>query len=83
MISQLVQMGFERDATMSALKVTNNHPAAACEWLCDERSNSLLEIQNGIAMESTVIKTLLESASFQEDLGSPKMFIGKVQFRQT
>lgn len=75
----LVGMGFDEKQVRNALKVTRNNQAAACEWLCGNRSVSLSELREGLSPESPILKAMMESPQVQMSLSNPKIFIGKVR----
>lgn len=70
-------MGFEEKDVLNALRITRNNQAAACEWLCGNRSTSLTELRDGLSPESPILKAMMESPQVQMSLSNPKMFIGK------
>lgn len=76
-IQTLVDMGFPEAEVIEALKKTCNNKAAACEWLCGNRSGSLVELREGLAQDSPILKTILELPQVQLNLSNPKIFLGK------
>lgn len=76
-IQTLVDMGFPEAEVIEALKKTCNNKAAACEWLCGNRSGSLIELREGLAQDSPILKTILELPQVQLNLSNPKIFLGK------
>lgn len=69
-------MGFEEDNVIMALKKTCNNKASACEWLCGNRTGSLVELRDGLTGESPILKTMIELPHVQLALGNPKTFLG-------
>lgn len=75
-IQNLVDMGFHEPDVILALKKTCNNKAAACEWLCGNRTGSLVELREGLSEDSPVLKSILELPQVQLSLGNPKVFLG-------
>lgn len=78
MVQALLEMGFEKDAILDALKQTKNNEAAACEWLVGNRNPSITELRDGLSSDSPVLQALLNSPHVQMSLRNPKMFVGKL-----
>ena len=76
-VSSLVEMGFEESEVLTALKKTCNNRASACEWLCGNRSGSLIELRDGLSQDSPILKSILELPHVQISLSNPKIFIGE------
>jgi len=76
-VESLTEMGFEETAVLAALKKTGNNKASACEWLCDNRSGSVIELREGLAPDSPILKVILEMPQVQMTLSNPKTFLGK------
>ncbi|XP_067628098.1 ubiquitin-associated domain-containing protein 1 isoform X2 [Eurosta solidaginis] len=74
-ISSLVEMGFEEAEVLIALKNTCNNKAAACEWLCGNRTGSLIELREGLSQDSPILKAILEMPQVQMNLSNPKILI--------
>ncbi|XP_036334412.1 ubiquitin-associated domain-containing protein 1 [Rhagoletis pomonella] len=74
-ISSLVEMGFEETEVLNALKKTCNNKAAACEWLCGNRTGSLIELREGLSQDSPILKAILEMPQVQMNLSNPKILI--------
>ncbi|KAH8402475.1 hypothetical protein KR009_012215 [Drosophila setifemur] len=74
-VESLTEMGFEEAAVMAALKKTGNNKASACEWLCDNRSGSVIELREGLAPDSPILKAILEMPQVQLTLSNPKTFL--------
>lgn len=75
-VESLTDMGFEEAAVLAALKKTGNNKASACEWLCDNRSGSVIELREGLAPDSPILKAILEMPQVQMTLSNPKTFLG-------
>ena len=74
-------MGFGEQQILDALRKTQNNQTAACEWLCGNRSASLMELRDGLACESPILKAMIDSPQVQISLSNPKVFIGiKINF---
>lgn len=76
-INSLVEMGFEETEVLQALKKTCNNKAAACEWLCGNRTGSLIELREGLSQDSPILKAILEMPQVQMNLSNPKILIGE------
>ncbi|XP_017032987.1 ubiquitin-associated domain-containing protein 1 [Drosophila kikkawai] len=74
-VESLTEMGFEEAAVLAALKKTGNNKASACEWLCDNRSGSVIELREGLAPDSPILKVILEMPQVQMTLSNPKTFL--------
>ncbi|XP_017148504.1 ubiquitin-associated domain-containing protein 1 [Drosophila miranda] len=74
-VESLTEMGFEEAAVVSALKRTGNNKASACEWLCDNRTGSVIELREGLAPDSPILKVILEMPQVQMTLSNPKTFL--------
>ncbi|XP_050324084.1 ubiquitin-associated domain-containing protein 1 isoform X1 [Bactrocera neohumeralis] len=74
-INSLVEMGFEETEVLKALKKTCNNKAAACEWLCGNRTGSLIELREGLSQDSPILKAILEMPQVQMNLSNPKILI--------
>ncbi|XP_065367521.1 ubiquitin-associated domain-containing protein 1 [Calliphora vicina] len=74
-IQNLVDMGFQEPDVIEALKKTCNNKAAACEWLCGNRTGSLVELREGLAQDSPILKTILELPQVQLSLSNPKILL--------
>ncbi|EDW48632.1 ubiquitin-associated domain-containing protein 1 isoform X2 [Drosophila sechellia] len=74
-VESLTEMGFEETAVLAALKKTGNNKASACEWLCDNRSGSVIELREGLAPDSPILKVILEMPQVQMTLSNPKTFL--------
>ncbi|KAM7345216.1 kip1 ubiquitination-promoting complex subunit 2 [Cochliomyia hominivorax] len=74
-IQNLVDMGFQEVDVIEALKKTCNNKAAACEWLCGNRTGSLVELREGLAQDSPILKTILELPQVQLSLSNPKILL--------
>jgi len=79
-VESLTEMGFEETAVLAALKKTGNNKASACEWLCDNRSGSVIELREGLAPDSPILKVILEMPQVQMTLSNPKTFLGRSSF---
>ncbi|XP_028895104.1 ubiquitin-associated domain-containing protein 1 isoform X1 [Zeugodacus cucurbitae] len=77
-INSLVEMGFEETEVLKALKKTCNNKAAACEWLCGNRTGSLIELREGLSQDSPILKAILEMPQVQMNLSNPKILIAFV-----
>ncbi|XP_034479176.1 ubiquitin-associated domain-containing protein 1 [Drosophila innubila] len=75
LIVSLTEMGFEENAVISALKKTGNNKASACDWLCENRSASVIELREGLAPDSPILKVILEMPQVQLTLSNPKTFL--------
>ncbi|KAH8355301.1 hypothetical protein KR093_010716 [Drosophila rubida] len=75
LIESLTEMGFEENAVISALKKTGNNKASACDWLCENRSASVIELREGLAPDSPILKVILEMPQVQLTLSNPKTFL--------
>lgn len=76
-IQNLVDMGFQESDVIVALKKTCNNKAAACEWLCGNRTGSLVELREGLALDSPILRTILDLPQVQLSLSNPKILLGK------
>ncbi|XP_068145116.1 ubiquitin-associated domain-containing protein 1-like [Drosophila tropicalis] len=74
-VESLTEMGFEETAVLTALKKTGNNKASACEWLCDNRTGSVIELREGLAADSPILKVILEMPQVQMTLNNPKTFL--------
>uniref|UniRef100_T1H4U4 UBA domain-containing protein n=1 Tax=Megaselia scalaris TaxID=36166 RepID=T1H4U4_MEGSC len=74
-IQSLVEMGFDEENILSALKATRNNKAAAAEWLCGNRSGSLVELREGLSQDSPILQSILELPQVQIGLSNTKMFL--------
>ncbi|KAL5280786.1 UBAC1 family protein [Megaselia abdita] len=79
-IQSLVEMGFDEENILSALKATRNNKAAAAEWLCGNRSGSLVELREGLSQDSPVLQSILDLPQVQVGLSNTKMFLGGFSF---
>lgn len=70
-------MGFDEENILSALKATRNNKAAAAEWLCGNRSGSLVELREGLSQDSPVLQSILDLPQVQIGLSNTKMFLGR------
>lgn len=75
-VESLTDMGFEYNAVVAALKKTGNNKASACDWLCENRSGSVIELREGLAPDSPILKVILEMPQVQLTLSNPKTFLG-------
>jgi DNA-binding transcriptional MerR regulator len=77
MINKLINMGFTIEEVERALKLSNNHHTAACEWLLEHSSNSQNSnaLRESIFVESHILKILFSTPQIQFSLSSPKFFI--------
>lgn len=76
-VHELVEMGFDEANVIEALKKTCNNKAAACDWLCGNRTGSLVELREGLAQDSPILKCILELPQVQLNLSNPKILLGK------
>ncbi|EDW10425.2 ubiquitin-associated domain-containing protein 1 [Drosophila mojavensis] len=74
-VESLTEMGFEEDAVLAALRKTGNNKASACDWLCENRSGSVIELREGLAPDSPILKVILEMPQVQLTLSNPKTFL--------
>ncbi|XP_075165434.1 kip1 ubiquitination-promoting complex subunit 2 isoform X2 [Haematobia irritans] len=74
-VQSLVDMGFQESDVVQALKKTCNNKAAACEWLCGNRTGSLVELREGLSQDSPILKTILQLPQVQLNLSNPKIFL--------
>ncbi|XP_033148910.1 ubiquitin-associated domain-containing protein 1 isoform X1 [Drosophila busckii] len=74
-VEALTEMGFEEAAVITALKKTGNNKASACDWLCENRSGSVIELREGLAPDSPILKVILEMPQVQMTLSNPKTFL--------
>ncbi|EDW60320.2 ubiquitin-associated domain-containing protein 1 [Drosophila virilis] len=74
-VESLTEMGFEEAAVLSALRKTGNNKASACDWLCENRSASVIELREGLAPDSPILKVILEMPQVQLTLSNPKTFL--------
>uniref|UniRef100_A0A1I8PEI9 UBA domain-containing protein n=1 Tax=Stomoxys calcitrans TaxID=35570 RepID=A0A1I8PEI9_STOCA len=74
-VETLVEMGFQESDVIQALKKTCNNKAAACEWLCGNRTGSLVELREGLSQDSPILKTILQLPQVQLNLSNPKIFL--------
>lgn len=66
---------------MQALKKTCNNKAAACEWLCGNRTGSLVELREGLAQDSPILKTILQLPQVQLSLSNPEILLGELKIQ--
>lgn len=76
LVESLIEMGFEEAAVVAALKKTGNNKASACDWLCENRTPSVIELREGLAPDSPILKVILEMPQVQMTLSNPKTFLG-------
>ncbi|XP_055857212.1 ubiquitin-associated domain-containing protein 1 isoform X2 [Episyrphus balteatus] len=74
-VMSLIEMGFEEKEILKALKKTCNNKAAACEYLCGHRTESLIELRDGLAKDSPILRAILELPKVQMSLDNPTMFL--------
>ncbi|XP_019892782.2 ubiquitin-associated domain-containing protein 1 isoform X2 [Musca domestica] len=74
-VQTLVEMGFQESDVIEALKKTCNNKAAACEWLCGNRTGSLVELREGLAQDSPILKTILQLPQVQLSLSNPEILL--------
>ncbi|XP_073846874.1 kip1 ubiquitination-promoting complex subunit 2 isoform X2 [Musca autumnalis] len=74
-VQTLVEMGFQESDVIEALKKTCNNKAAACEWLCGNRTGSLVELREGLAQDSPILKTILQLPQVQLSLSNPDILL--------
>lgn len=79
LVESLIEMGFEEAAVVAALKKTGNNKASACDWLCENRTPSVIELREGLAPDSPILKVILEMPQVQMTLANPKTFLGRWQ----
>lgn len=79
LVDSLIEMGFEETAVLAALKKTGNNKASACDWLCENRSASVIELREGLAPDSPILKVILEMPQVQMTLNNPKTFLGRLK----
>lgn len=65
------------------MKKTCNNKAAACEWLCGNRTGSLVELREGLSQDSPILKTILQLPQVQLSLSNPKILLGKFIKQET
>lgn len=76
-ISFLTSMGFERQKVLCALRIMKNNIPGALEWLCGDREAALLQIKEGLSIDTEIVKFLLSRTKYLLLLSSPTMFMGK------
>lgn len=75
-VIRIIEMGFDSQSVMQALKICDNDPVIACEWLCGDRERLINEVEYGFAFDSPIVQSLLLDAQFQCNLSNPQIFIG-------
>ncbi|XP_058058298.1 ubiquitin-associated domain-containing protein 1 isoform X1 [Anopheles bellator] len=78
LLATMMEMGFEEESVREALIATHNNQTAACEWLLGNRAKSVQGLNDGLPMESPILRVLMESPQVQVSLGNPKMFIALI-----
>ncbi|XP_032596768.1 ubiquitin-associated domain-containing protein 1 [Drosophila grimshawi] len=74
-VGALTDMGFDEAAVLLALRMTGNNKASACDWLCENRSASVIELREGLSPDSPILKVILEMPQVQMTLSNPKTFL--------
>ncbi|XP_032334646.1 ubiquitin-associated domain-containing protein 1 isoform X3 [Camelus ferus] len=74
-VISLMEMGFDEQEVMDALRVNNNQQNAACEWLLGDRKPSPEELDKGIDPESPLFQAILDNPVVQLGLTNPKTLL--------
>ncbi|XP_076669804.1 kip1 ubiquitination-promoting complex subunit 2 isoform X1 [Andrena cerasifolii] len=82
-VQTLLEMGFEEKSIVSALKVTGNNQANACEWLLGDRRPSLQDLGTGLDSNSPIYKAIMNNAHIQLSLTNPKMLLVYLSMLET
>lgn len=72
-LNNLMEMGFDEEDAIDALRITGNNQASACEWLLGERRPSLEDLDTGLDPEGPIYKAIMSNPAIQLSLTSPKM----------
>lgn len=74
-LRNLLEMGFDEDDVIDALRVKNNQQEESCEWLLSrdgEESNSEPDIKEGLDENGAVYKAILSNHVIQLAVSNPK-----------
>lgn len=74
-LMRMVFMGFDVDVSRDALHQVGNNVGAACAHLAGDNNPSIMEIRNGLSLESPIYKKLMESPIVQQLISCPEAFI--------
>lgn len=80
-LQNLLEMGFEEDQVIEALRNSGNHQESACEWLLarSEASPSEPEVKEGLEVDGTVHRAILSNHVIQLALSNPKTLIALLE----
>uniref|UniRef100_A0A8C4WZ52 UBA domain containing 1 n=1 Tax=Eptatretus burgeri TaxID=7764 RepID=A0A8C4WZ52_EPTBU len=73
-LASLLEMGFEEEAVISALRHCNNQQDAACEWLLGESQVPVID-EEGVDPQSPLFQAILENPVVQLGLSNPKLLL--------
>ncbi|KAJ7308492.1 hypothetical protein JRQ81_009050 [Phrynocephalus forsythii] len=71
----LMEMGFDEQEVVDALRVNNNQQNAACEWLLGDRKPTPEDLEKGIDPSSPLFQAILENPVVQLGLTNPKTLL--------
>ncbi|XP_037536162.1 ubiquitin-associated domain-containing protein 1 [Nematolebias whitei] len=71
----LIEMGFDENKVIDALRVNNNQQDAACEWLLGDQKPSPEDLDKGIDTNSPLFQAILENPVVQLGLTNPKTLL--------
>uniref|UniRef100_UPI00358EB96B ubiquitin-associated domain-containing protein 1 isoform X2 n=1 Tax=Myxine glutinosa TaxID=7769 RepID=UPI00358EB96B len=73
-LASLLEMGFEEEAVISALRHCNNQQDAACEWLLGEEQAPVAD-EGGVDPQGPLFQAILENPVVQLGLSNPKLLL--------
>ncbi|XP_043262528.1 ubiquitin-associated domain-containing protein 1 [Colletes gigas] len=79
----LIEMGFEENSIIDALKITGNNQTNACEWLLGERRRSLQDLGEGLDLQGPIYKAIINNPHIQLSLTNPKMLLVYLSILET
>lgn len=72
-MQSLLDMGFEENNIIKALKITENNVVNACEWLLGERKHDLQDLGPELDSDSSIYKAIMDNSNIQFSLTDPNM----------
>jgi len=71
-LDNLLAMGFVREESIEALRISGNNPNTACDWLLSDRTLQV-DVDQPLSMDSELYKALLANPTIHIGLHDPKV----------
>lgn len=78
-LQRLVEMGFQENEAVDALRMFRNDQDAACDWLLGDRKERAPVVEEGLDPSSAVYQAIMDNPTVQLGLNNPRCLLAFLQ----